>query len=148
MFFFWFFLLPLAALSIIEIWLVLTLGPILGTGWTIAWMAGSFLLGIVLLRVEGMLKLVRIHRMLLAEEVPTAELLDLVFVLFGAAMLILPGFLTDFIGLSFLTPPVRWGLRGLVRAGLRRLAPDVRGSSGPVQPSAEVIEIFPDKDAP
>lgn len=144
---FWFVLFPLAVLSIVEIWLVLTLGPIFGTGWTIAWMVASLFLGVILLRVEGMIKLVRIHSLLLAEEVPTKELLDLFFILFGAAMLILPGFLTDFIGLSFLIPPVRWGLRGLIRAGLRRLAPNVRNSTGPVQPSPEVIEIFPEKNS-
>jgi UPF0716 protein FxsA len=51
-------------------------------------------------------------------EVPTTDLLDGVLVLAAGALLIVPGFITDIIGLALLVPPVR----KLVRAtALRRL---------------------------
>ncbi len=139
-------LLPLVVLSVIELWLVLTLAPVIGTAWTIVWLIASFFLGLVLLRIEGVIKLMRIHRMLLAEEIPTRDLMDLFLILIGAVMLILPGFLTDFLGLVLLVPPFRWGLRELMVVCLRRMLPAARGSSGPVRPGADTIEIFPEKE--
>lgn len=147
MVFVWLILFPLILLSAVELWLVLTLGPLLGTGWTIAWMVGSFFLGMLLLRIEGVIKLVHIHRMLLAEEIPTRDLMDLFLILVGAVMLILPGFLTDAVGLLLLIPPVRWGLRESVMAGLRRMVANGR-MAGSVRQGGDVIEIFPEKDEP
>ena len=47
----WIFLL-LSLVFVLEVWLLLTWGPALGTFWTIVWIVGSFFLGLVLLRVE------------------------------------------------------------------------------------------------
>ena len=51
--------------------------------------------------------------------VPTREVLDGVLVIFGGALLLTPGFITDILGLVLLFPPTR----ALVRGDLRR-APD------------------------
>ncbi len=144
--FFWLFFLLLAAISAAEVWLLLLWGPVLGVLWTIVWMLGSFLLGLVLLRVEGLLKLVAIHRQLIAEEIPTKELADLFFILVGAVLLIVPGFLTDFLGLSLLLPPTRWAIRGATLSLLRRLLGPVSAPAGGETPPEEVIEIFPEKE--
>lgn len=114
--------------------------------WTLVWMLGSFMLGLVLLRVEGLHKLMAIHRQLVAEEIPAKELMDLFFILIGAVLLILPGFLTDFLGLSLLLPPTRWAIRGAALWLLRRLMGPVTSPPRGDHHSEEVIEIFPEKE--
>ena len=130
---------------VLEVWLLLTWGPALGTFWTIAWIVGSFILGLLLLRVEGVIKLVEIHRQLLAEEIPTKELLDLFLILLGSVMLILPGFATDIFGLSMLVPPLRWTARNMLLMLLRRMIPAVSADAPPAD-SAPAIKIVSDED--
>ncbi len=130
---------------VLEVWLLLTWGPMLGTLWTIVWIVASFILGLLLLRVEGVIKLVEIHRQLLAEEIPTKELLDLFLILLGSAMLILPGFATDIFGLSMLVPPLRWAARNMLLLLLRRMVPTVSGGA-PSAGSGPAIKIVSDDD--
>jgi UPF0716 protein FxsA len=143
----WVIFIPLSLVFILEVWLLLTWGPMLGTMWTVLWIIASFMLGLVLLRVEGVIKLVQIHRQLLAEEIPTRELMDLFLILLGAAMLILPGFGTDIFGLCMLVPPLRWAVRTLAVALLRRLVPVVDTGAMPPEPRGPVVEIFPEEES-
>ncbi len=130
---------------VLEVWLLLTWGPALGTLWTIVWIVGSFILGLLLLRVEGVIKLVEIHRQLLAEEIPTRELLDLFLILLGSVMLILPGFATDIFGLCMLVPPLRWTARNMLLMLLRRMIPAVSAGAPPAD-SGPAIKIISDDD--
>ena len=142
----WMIFVSISLLFVLEVWLLLTWGPKLGTLWTVLWIIGSFMLGLVLLRVEGVIKLMQIHKQLLAEEIPTRELLDLFLILLGAAMLILPGFATDIFGMCMLIPPLRWVVRSLAHSTLRRIIPvsDVQPMSA--EPEGAVVEIFPDEE--
>jgi hypothetical protein len=55
--------------------------------------------------------------------VPAKEVLDGVLIIFGGALLLTPGFLTDVVGLVLLIPPTRAIVRGLLRRmALGRLA--------------------------
>ena len=59
---------------------------------------------------------------------PTSELLEGGIVLFGGALLLTPGFITDAVGFSCLLPPTR----KLIAAGLRKwFAGRVQVASGP-----------------
>ena len=143
----WIFVISLSLVFIFEVWLLLTWGPMLGTLWTVLWIVGSFMLGLVLLRVEGAIKLVQIHRQLLAEEIPTRELFDLFLILLGAMMLILPGFGTDIFGLCMLVPPLRWGVRTLALVLLRRIIPPSGAQPAATKPSGAVVDILPEEDS-
>lgn len=138
------------ATILVELWLVLTIGAYLGVGLTIGWMIVSFLLGLALLRIEGVMVLVKIRRQLMAEVIPGRELLDMVFIVAGGILLILPGFLTDFVGLAFLFPPFRWAFGATTRAMLRRLfhfsvEADLREEDG----EPEIIDVTqPPTDSP
>src|SRR5919198_2585401 len=58
-----------------------------------------------------------------AGRVPTREVLDGVLVIFGGALLLTPGFVTDVFGLIFLLPPTRALIRRLlVRRVVGRVA--------------------------
>lgn len=143
----WVVFVSLSLVFILEVWLLLTWGPMLGTIWTVLWIIASFVLGLVLLRVQGVIKLVQIHRQLLAEEIPTRELVDLFLILLGAAMLILPGFGTDIFGLCMLVPPLRWIVRTLALALLRRLVPVANAGTMAPEPRGPVVEIFPEEES-
>ena len=138
----WLILFPLCVIAVLEVWLLLAFGQIFGIFWSIIWMMASFLVGVILLRVEGFWVLVKIHQQLLDEVIPTKELLDMVFIGMGGILLILPGYFTDFLGLSFLIPPLRWGYRKLTFLFLSRLlvTPDL---SRPQPPSEDVVDITP-----
>ncbi|MCZ6473242.1 MAG: FxsA family protein [SAR324 cluster bacterium] len=140
----WVFLL-ISLVFVLEVWLLLTWGPALGTFWTIVWIVGSFFLGVILLRVEGVIKLIEIHRQLLVEEIPTKELLDLFLILLGSVMLVLPGFATDIFGLAMLLPPPRWMVRNLILRFIQRIIPSVPVGGG-VHAPGPTIEIAPDEE--
>ena len=143
----WLIVISISVVFVLEIWLLLTWGPILGTMGTVLWILASFLLGLVLLRLEGVFKLMQIHRQFLAEELPTREILDLFLILLGAVMLILPGFGTDIFGLCMLIPPLRWVVRTFAHGLLRKLIPTSSTQQMRAEPADTVVEIFPEEDS-
>jgi UPF0716 protein FxsA len=122
----------------LEVFVLLWVGEHIGIGWTLAWIVASSLLGIAMVRVAGVHAVIRIHRKLTRQELPTQELLDMALILAGGFMLIAPGFVSDAIGLLLLLPPVRWVLRGLVTVVFGQLLPSPAARPGP---SDDVIEI-------
>lgn len=141
----WLILLPLVVITAFEVWLLLTFGQLLGVFWSMVWMVGSLLLGVVLLRLEGIMVLLKIHQQLLKEQIPAQELLDMLFIGLGSIFLILPGFFTDLLGLTMLIPPIRWSYRSLTLRILRKMIPSGTVIREAVTPSDEVIDITPDK---
>ena len=115
----------------------------IGLGWILVELVLSAVAGVMVVRVGGLHTLVRIHRRLQAQELPTQELLDMLLILLGGAMLILPGLISDACGLLLLLRPVRWVGRATVTALFGELVPD-RPRPGPSGPMAdEVIEVRP-----
>ena len=68
------------------------------------------ILGALLLRSQGRAAWRRFNEALAAGRVPAREVLDGVLVIFGGALLITPGFITDIVGMLFCCcrPPARW----------------------------------------
>ena len=83
---------------------------------------------------EGLGVLRRVQASLAAGRVPGAELVDGFLILFGGALMIAPGFLTDLLGIALLLPPVRAVVRRVLR---RRLAARVATSAG----GAGIIDV-------
>lgn len=108
-----FIVLPLA-----ELYVILKVGDAIGAVWTILLLAADSLLGALLLRSQGRSVWRRFNRALAEGKMPHREVMDGVLVIFGAAFLITPGFITDVIGLLLLVPPTRALIRSQV---VRRL---------------------------
>jgi UPF0716 protein FxsA len=72
--------------------------------------------GVVIVRHQGLGVYRKVRAQLRAGTVPAADLVDGLLILVAGLLLIIPGFVTDAIGLLLLLPPVR----GLVRRLLRR----------------------------
>lgn len=134
---------PLAcvALFALEAWLFLEIGGRIGLLPTLAWIFFSFLLGLRLMRVQGLRMLFQIHLQLQRGVVPAEEMLNGLAVVMGGLMLMLPGYFTDFVGLLLLFPPTRMRV---LSAFARPLVRWLGGGAEPatdVPPSQEVIEI-------
>lgn len=114
---------------IIEIYLLLTVGSYLGVLPTVALIIFTAVLGVVLIRIQGLLTLFRIQEKMRRGEPPAGELLTGAALLLAGAFLLTPGFFTDTLGFLLLVPAVRRKLfAGLVS---RFLWPPGGGGSGP-----------------
>jgi UPF0716 protein FxsA len=104
-----FILVPIA-----ELYVIIQVGGAIGVGPTIALLILDGFLGALLLRHQGRSAWVRFNRALAENRLPHKEVLDGVLIIFGGALLLTPGFLTDVFGLIFLIPPTRAAVRALM----------------------------------
>ena len=124
-------LLPLVllfiAVPLAELAVIIQVGQLIGVWWTIGLLLADSLLGSWLLRHQGRAAWRRFNQALQTGRVPTREVLDGTLVIFGGALLLTPGFITDVFGAVLLVPPTR----ALVRSVLvRRLSHRMVVSAG------------------
>ena len=119
----------LVVVPLLELYVLLQVGQVVGAGWTIALLVLMSLLGGFLLRREGRRTWTAFGAASARGSVPTAEVADGALVLLGGALMLTPGFLTDVVGLACVLPPSRRLLRRtLTSYAARRL---LRGRPGP-----------------
>ena len=117
-----FIVVPIAELAVL-----IQIGQLIGVWWTIALLVADAVLGSLLARSQGRLAWRRFNEALQAGRMPAREVMDGALVLFGGALLLTPGFLSDILGIVLLLPPTR----ALVRAVLvRRFAGRMVASMG------------------
>ena len=92
---------------VIEIYLLIKVGSVIGGLPTVATLVVISLLGAYLVRSQGFRILGRIREELSRGRLPASQLLDGAMVLVGGILLMTPGFFTDFLGLFFLIPATR-----------------------------------------
>jgi UPF0716 protein FxsA len=113
-------LLPLVVLfivvPIVELYVIIQVGQAIGVLWTIALLLADSILGSVLMRSQGRAAWRRFNQAVAAGRIPAREVLDGVLVIFGGALLLTPGFVTDVFGLLLLLPPTRALVRRLLVA--------------------------------
>jgi UPF0716 protein FxsA len=119
-------LLPLLALFVVvplvELYVIIQVGQAIGALPTIAILLADSILGSILLRSQGRATWRRFNAAIAAARVPGREVMDGVLVIFGGALLLTPGFVTDVFGVLFLLPPTRAVVRRLLgRRVLSRL---------------------------
>jgi UPF0716 protein FxsA len=110
------FLFGLIALPIIEIAIFIKVGQTIGLLPTLALILGAAVLGGLLLRMQGMAVLGQMRNNLNQGRIPGRSIFDAMLIGVAAVLLVLPGFLSDFVALALLIPPVR----GLIYAGLAK----------------------------
>jgi len=127
----------LLALPLIEIALFVTLGGWLGLWLTLAVVIGTGLAGVGVIRWQGLQTVEGLRQATQLRRDPMGQVADSALVVLAGFLLILPGFLTDTLGLLLLLPPVRalvirsLALRaqvyttGQAADGPRRRGPDV-----------------------
>ncbi len=117
----------LLLLPIVEIYLLIQVGGVIGAIPTIALVVFTAVLGALLLRHQGLAALNRVQVLVQRGETPTLAMLEGLVILASGAMLLLPGFFTDTLGMLGLVPPLR---RALIAAVLRRGLPMARPAAG------------------
>ncbi len=121
----------LIAVPIIEVWLLIQVGSVIGVLPTIAILVAEALLGGWLMRREGGRAWAALNEAFGTGKMPTGELADAALILVGGVLLMLPGFVTDVFGFFFLLPFTRPLARKLLAFVVaRRTAPDGPGADG------------------
>ncbi len=105
---------------IIEIYLLIQVGGMIGVLPTIALVVLTAVLGAALLRSQGIQTYMRFNQALSEGRAPAAEILEGVALLIGGALLLTPGFFTDVIGFICLLPFSR---KGLIQYLVKRFNP-------------------------
>lgn len=99
--------LAFAALAIAEIAVLVVVAGQIGVGWTVLAMLATSLAGAWLLRREGARAWRRLREAAVAGRPPGGEATRGLVGMASAVLLLLPGFLTDVVGLLLLVPGVR-----------------------------------------
>jgi len=111
------FLLGVVVLAIAEVYAIVLVAHAIGLLLTLVLLLASSLLGVRLVRREGSRAFLAVRAAVSQGRPPAAEVVDGGLVLVGGVLLVIPGFVTDVIGL-FLLLPTRRLVRPLV---MRRL---------------------------
>ena len=134
----------------LEIYLYVLLGGSIGAGLTLAVIAAAMLAGGLILRFQGLSLLGKARRALIEGRQPATAVIEGVAVLFAGLLLLIPGMISDVLGLALLIPPVRrWLIRRLAGAISVRL----RGAATFAEEAGDVIdttfsELPPEPPAP
>ena len=124
----WLFL-AILAVPLIEIGLFVEIGGAIGLWPTLIWVVLSAALGIIVLKGVASLGPLSLSRNMAEMQDPLSPLANRLMVVIAGGLLVLPGFLTDSIGLVLLVPPLRKLVIRLAGRRLRRQHAAATGTS-------------------
>ena len=99
------------ALPIAELYVIIQVGGAIGVLPTLALLVIDGFVGAALARSQSRAAWERFNRVLAEGRVPGREVFDGAMIIFGGALLLTPGFITDVVGLFLLVPATRALLR-------------------------------------
>ncbi len=123
------YLLPVIMVPIIELYLLIAAGRVLGIGGILILLLATAFLGAWLLKRQGLLAWQRIQIALAEGVMPGNEMVEAVLILVGGLFLLFPGFLTDLLGLLLLLPWPRVWFRELCKKWLKKKIDSGNGGS-------------------
>jgi UPF0716 protein FxsA len=114
--------LGIAALLLVaaELFVLVQIVHVIGIVLTVALLVVVPLFGIRLIRRQGLTIVRRVQSQVAERRLPGPALLDGVFLAVAGVLLVVPGFITDALGLLLLLPPVRALARAMLRWTLLR----------------------------
>jgi UPF0716 protein FxsA len=118
----WILVAAFVVIPIAEFWVVATVGGLLGLWPTLGLLVVSAIVGALLMRREGPKAWAALVNAFGTGQLPTGRLADAALVLVGGILLMLPGFLTDLLGLVMILPFTRPLIRRLLAFVLARRA--------------------------
>jgi UPF0716 protein FxsA len=120
--------LALVVTLVAEVVVFIIVGKLIGFGFAVLALLALMVLGAVLLRQEGLRAWRRYQSVAAAGERPGPHLTRSLVGLLGALLLLVPGFITDVLGLALFVPPIRTlASRGLTVVAGRQLASAAMG---------------------
>jgi UPF0716 protein FxsA len=134
------FLLLFVAFPLLELAILIKAGETIGFWPTISLLIGAGVLGVLVIRAEGLSMVGRMLAAVNAGKLPFEPMLDGYARIIAGSLLIVPGFLSDILGLLLLVPPLRtWAIRRAL-SGLTGSAGDYRPSDPRTSSRTTVIE--------
>lgn len=125
------------AVPILEIYVLIQVGQVIGAWWTILLLIADSILGSWLIRREGRRAWVALQAAIADGRMPTKELADGILIVMGGTLMISPGFVTDVFALFAILPFTRpVARRVLTRFLSRRLRGGVLHWQTPGRPDA------------
>lgn len=103
-------------LPIAELYVIIQVGGAIGILPTLALLLADGFLGAYLTRTQGRTAWRRFNQAIAEGRVPAKETYDGAAIVFGGALLLSPGFITDVLGILLLFPPTRAIMRRLLLA--------------------------------
>lgn len=131
-----FLLLPILLLPLIEIAVLILVGSSIGVLPTIALIILTGFLGMALLRIQGFAVLSKMRAEMERGQAPDKSLADAAMIALAGVFLIIPGFVSDIIGILLFLPPVR----ALIRTTIGKRVTIVR-SGASMRP--DVVDLDP-----
>ncbi|MFT5226645.1 MAG: UPF0716 protein FxsA [Polaribacter sp.] len=92
---------------IVEIFLLIQVGGMIGAPWTILLVVLTAVIGVRLLKIQGVSTLTRAQNKMQSGQMPAQEMLEGMGLVVAGAFLLTPGFFTDTVGFLLLFPPTR-----------------------------------------
>jgi len=105
---------------LVELFVIIQVGGAIGVLPTIGLLLLDSILGSVLMRSQGRAAWRSFQAATAAGKAPAREVLDGALVIFGGALLLTPGFVTDLLGVLLLLPPTRAIVRRMLLGGVAR----------------------------
>jgi len=109
------FLLLFIIIPIAEVYAFIHVGGEIGVFKTLALCVITALIGGILVKIQGIGTLMKAQQNFATGTIPFNELFDGLCLVLAGALLLTPGFVTDIIGFTLLTPPFRIILRRILR---------------------------------
>jgi UPF0716 protein FxsA len=148
----WLLLVAFVVVPLVEIYVIIQIGQVIGAWWTILLLIADSVFGSWLVRREGGRAWRALQFALQERRMPAKELADGILILVGGILMLTPGFVLDIVGVLFILPITRpVGRRILTGVITRRLVgasfptgaqgtPWTRQRPGPVTPDDGVVQ--------
>lgn len=95
------------AVPLVELYFIIVVGEMIGAFWTVVLVLLTAVIGVNLLRIQGMSTLMRAQQNMAQGQIPAMEMMEGVALAVAGVLLITPGFITDSIGFLCLIPASR-----------------------------------------
>ncbi len=119
-------LLLFIVVPVIELFLLIEVGQVIGTLPTIGLIILTGAVGAFLARRQGLQVVMRVRGQLQTGQLPTDALFDGAVILIAGAFLMTPGILTDTVGFLFLIPATRRFIKGAIQRRIEQAMQDGR----------------------
>ena len=103
----WLLLVAFVVVPIVEIYVLIQVGQVIGPWWTILLLIADSILGTWLIRREGARAWRGLRTALDSGRMPARELADGALILIGGTLMLSPGFVTDAFGILLILPVTR-----------------------------------------
>jgi UPF0716 protein FxsA len=127
----WLLLLAFVVVPLVEIYVIIAIGQVIGAWWTILLLVADSILGAWLVKREGGRAWRALREALEQRRMPARELADGVLILVGGTLMLTPGFVSDFFGILCILPVTRPVGRRLLASTISRRLVGVSFSTGP-----------------